>query len=477
MHFPKHAKSKSVIARINNVPNQAATNTPVISPQMSIQSTIDPVLADSLQAALERVVAQLEPIGLSAAINFGGDTIWAAASGTSSGTDILNTDHVFPIGSVSKTITSACIVSMVDEGLLSLEDSVGTWITGYPQIDGGITVYQMLNHTSGIFNYTNHPSFFQTINDNWGTTYSMTDMLDTFLDEPYFDAGAGWEYSNTNYLLLGLIIESISGQDFHTATRERVLAPYGFNDIVLLPQESPNGPLVDVWIQNLGQPPFNLSELTPLTGLLSAASAAGAYAATPTDISEWARKLYTNTILGDATDLLFDYNVNPGYGFDYGLGVFTIPLDAENTLIGHEGAIIYTSFVYYMPEIDVSFAIHTNDGTSQEPILADVFFVLYGELVEYELMVNNETVAPAIDFSVHPNPADDKLFITFDAAQYQTMQINLYHSNGQLIQTLHRDMMAGTQQVSIDVSDLNTGVYFVELTTEEGISTQHILVR
>jgi len=461
---------------INDLPNPSAANSPAISPQMSIQSTIDPVLADSLQAALERAVDTLDPIGLSVALNFGEGDVWAAASGISSDTDSLNTDHVFPVGSVSKTITSACIVSMVDEGLLSLNDTIGTWISGYPQIDGNITVYQLLNHTSGIYNFTAHPNYGSTINNTLGTTYTMTDMLDNFLDDPYFDAGEGWEYSNTNYLLAGLIIESISGQDYHTAVRERVLAPFGFDDIVLLPQESLTGTLADVWQQAPGQAPTNISELVPLTAVFSSASAAGAYVATPTDISEWARQLYSGEILGTATDLLYDYNVDIGNGVSYGLGVVTGPIDGENTLIGHEGAIIYTSFVYYIPEKDVSFAIHTNDGTKFVDLVT-AFFELYNECVEYELTINNETVTPAIDFNIHPNPADNQLFITFDAQQYQTMQINLYHSNGQLIKTLNREMNTGTQQVNVDVSSLASGVYFVELVTEDGIGTQHVMIK
>jgi len=464
---------------INNIPNQNAANSPTISPQMSIQSTIDPVLADSLQAALERAVEELDPIGLSVAVNFGQGDVWAAASGISSDTDSLNTDHVFPIGSVSKTITSACIVSMVDEGLLSLDDTIGTWISGYPQIDGNIRVYQLLNHTSGIYNFTNHPDYGPVINNTLGTTYSMTQMLDNFLDDPYFDAGEGWEYSNTNYLLAGLIIESISGQDYHTAVRERVLAPFGFDDIVLLPQESATGTIADVWQQAPGQAPTNISELVPLTAVYSSASAAGAYAATPTDISEWVRQLYSGAVLGSATDLMYDYNVNIGYDTEYGLGVITAPIDEENTLIGHEGAIIYTSFVYYIPEKDVSFAIHTNDGTDPfDPIsLATAFLELYNECVEYELTINNETVTPAIDFNIHPNPADNQLFITFDVQQYQPMQINLYHSNGQLIKTLNREMSTGAQQVQVDVSELASGVYFVELITEEGVGTENVIIR
>lgn len=461
---------------INNLSNQSAASPTTTSPQISIQSTIDPVLADSLQAALERAVDELDPIGLSVALNFGEGDVWAAASGISSDTDSLNTEHVFPVGSVSKTITSACIVSMVDEGLLSLDDTIGTWISGYPQIDGNIRVYQLLNHTSGIYNFTNHPDYGPVINNTLSTTYSMTQMLDNFLDDPYFDAGEGWEYSNTNYLLAGLIIESISGQDYHTAVRERVLAPFGFDDIVLLPQESVTGTLADVWQQPPGQAPINISELLPLTAVFSSASAAGAYAASPTDISEWVRQLYSGTVLGNATDLMYDYNVDLGNAVNYGLGVITGPVDDENTLIGHEGAIIYTSFVYYIPEKDVSFAIHTNDGTKFVDLVL-AFFELYNECVEYELTINNETLTPAIDFNIHPNPVDNQLFITFDVQQYQTMQINLYHSNGQLVKTLNRDMSTGAQQVQVDVSELASGVYFVELVTEEGVGTQNIIIR
>ena len=462
---------------INNISNQNPTILPTTSPQMSIQSTIDPVLADSLQAALERAVGELDPIGLSVAVNFGEGDVWAAASGISSDTDTLGTHHVFPVGSVSKTITSACILSMVDEGLLSLDDTVGPWISGYAEIDGGIKVYQLLNHTSGIYNFTNHPNYGPTINNTLATTYSMTQMLDNFLDAPYFDAGEGWEYSNTNYLLLGLIIESLSGEDYHTATRERVLAPFGFDEIVLLPQESSVGPIADVWQQAPGQDPINISELVPLTAVYSSASAAGAYAATPTDISEWVRQLYTGAILGiPTTDLMYDYNVNIGGNTEYGLGVITAPISEEHTLIGHEGAIIYTSFVYYIPEKDVSFAIHTNDGTKAVD-LAAAFFELYNECVEYQLAINNETVVPSIDFNLHPNPVDDQFFISFDSQQYQTIQLNLYHANGQLVRTLHREAAAGVQALNMDVSDLSGGVYFLELMTEEGVGNKAVIIK
>lgn len=443
-------------------------------PIKTLQNTIDPVLADSLQAALNRVFNQLTPIGLSVAVNFGEDDIWASTAGISSNTDSLDTHHVFPIGSVSKTITSACILSMVDEGLLTLEDSIGTWISGYPEIAGSIKVYELMNHTSGIYNYTSHPNFGPIINANLGTIYTMTDMLDNFVNAPDFNAGEDWGYSNTNYLLLGLIIESISQKDYHTEVRDRVLAPNGFDDIVLLPQEQLTGPLPDVW---QSQPPINVSELVPsLDGIFSSASAAGAYVATPTDISEWARQLYSGDILGMATDLLDDYRVDIGNNNEYGLGLITAPIDAENSVIGHEGAIIYTSFVYYIPEKDVSFAIHTNDGTKIVN-LSTVFLELYNELVEYEISVGNEEVAEAIGLNVYPNPADNQLFVAFELPKNQAMQIVLYQLNGQQVKTFHRDLTSGQQQIKLDVSDLASGTYFLELTTETGTTTEKIILK
>jgi len=445
---------------------------------------IDPVLADSLQAALERAVDEWQPIGLSVAVNFGEGDVWAAASGTSNGMDTLGTHHVFPLASITKTITSACIVSMVDEGLLSFEDTIGTWISGYPQIDGNIRVYQLLNHTSGIFDYLSDPNYIPTLGYAIGTTYTATDMLDLFLGDPYFAAGEDWSYSNTNYLLLGMIIESITGEEYHTVVRERVLAPHGFDDIVLLPQESPTGPLPGGWMLQQGQV-INIQEIPMLfvPTITSSAWSTAAYAATPTDISEWARQLYSGVVLGDATDSLYAYNIDAEDNFitdfdiDYGLGVFTGPIDAENTLIGHGGnMLMYQSLVYYVPEKNVSFAMLTNDGTKLIN-LDTVFLELYNECVEYQLSTNTETAATAIDFSIHPNPADEQLFVTFDTQAYQTIKINLYHTNGQLIKTLSHDANTGAQQVRIDVSDLASGVYLVELMTETGTGTQNVIVR
>lgn len=435
------------------------------------RSTIDPVLADSLQAALDRAFDQLDPIGLSVAVNFGDGDIWANGAGVSSAEERLDANYVFPVGSISKTITSACIVSMVDEGLLSLDDSIGTWISGYRNIDGAIKIYQLLNHTSGIYNYTNHPNWAPTINGTLSFTYTMEEMVEDYVNAPYFEPGTDWEYSNTNYLLLGLIIESISQKEYHEAVRERILSPNEFDDIVLLPQEQLNGPLAHVWQSN---PPLDLqANGIPLTAVFSSASAAGAYASTPSDISEWGRELYSGQVLGSSTDLLFDYDVSVGNG-SYGLGVISAPIDANNSVVGHGGAIIYTSLLYYVPELDVSIAVHTNDGT--KPIdLEFVFSLLFDEVQEYNMSSGNQELSSNVNLQSYPNPTMDELFLQFYLPRQQEVEVTMYNTVGQQIYYERQQRMGGDQQLKIDMSTLAYGLYFIHVQMEEGVQTETII--
>ena len=383
----------------------------------------------------------------------------------------INARHVFPIGSVSKTITSACIVSMVDDELLSLEDSIGTWISGFEHIDGSIKVFQLLNHTSGIYNYTDHPNWAPTINSTLSTTYTMAQMVEGFVNEPNFVPGTDWSYSNTNYLLLGIIIESITQKEYYEAVRERVLSPNGLDNIVLLPHEQPSGPLAHVW---QGNPPFDLqANGIPLTAIYSSASAAGAYAGTPSDISEWGRKLYTGEILGTATDLLFDYDV-PFGNASYGLGVISTSIDANNSVVGHNGAIIYTAVLYYIPELDICFSIHCNDGTKVVD-LDLVFLELYNELQEYNMSVSNQDIEIPIDLTFFPNPTHDLINVHFNLSKKQEVVVVMYNSIGHRVYLDQREHMSGDHQLNINLSEMENGFYVLHIQTEEGVQTKTII--
>src|SRR5688572_7498528 len=138
-------------------------------------------------------------------------------------TGTLATENTaFQIASVTKQFTAAAVMMLVEEGKLKLDDPLGKYVTDVPAKWSGITVRQLLNQTSGIPNYT---AGGKLINDK---VYTKPEILALVKDEPQrFEPGTKWEYSNTNYFLLGMIIEKVSGKSYPDFMSERVFKPLG----------------------------------------------------------------------------------------------------------------------------------------------------------------------------------------------------------------------------------------------------------
>ncbi|HEX2532458.1 MAG TPA: serine hydrolase [Chitinophagaceae bacterium] len=131
---------------------------------------------------------------------------------------------LFQIGSVTKQFTAALVMQQVEEGRLSLQDRLSKFYPAYPNGDK-ITLEHLLSHTSGIFNYTNDAKLMQG-----SVTRPITEeaMLATFRDKPLdFEPGAQWNYSNSGYMLLGYILQKVTGKPYEQLMRERILQPLG----------------------------------------------------------------------------------------------------------------------------------------------------------------------------------------------------------------------------------------------------------
>ncbi len=174
-------------------------------------------------------------------------------------------DARFRMGSMTKTFVAVVILQLVGEGRLRLDDSVVTWLPGVVTGEGydptKITVRHLLQHTSGIFNYTYFidfsPEVFETIRFQKRDARDIVAMAMT--QPPAFAPGTAWSYSNTNYLLAGMIIERVTGRDWRAEVESRIARPLGLTatfdpyDELDLPkphatgyeQLAPGGPLVD----------------------------------------------------------------------------------------------------------------------------------------------------------------------------------------------------------------------------------------
>jgi len=169
---------------------------------------------------------------------------WLASFGTAvrgTNTPIPTTAH-FRVGSVTKTWTGTVILQLVQEGKIALSDPIGKYVPNVPNGDQ-ITIEQLLTMRSGLYNYSTSLAFNQTLDSQPNKLWTAAELLDIGLGQPvYFAPGADFRYSNTNTVLLGLVIEQQTGMSAADAMKARLFAPLGLTDTFLPPQDDTSLP-------------------------------------------------------------------------------------------------------------------------------------------------------------------------------------------------------------------------------------------
>jgi D-alanyl-D-alanine carboxypeptidase len=332
-------------AATTSAPTSFTPASPYSTP--TLPASFDPELAAKLQASLEDFVTELHYPALAAAVILPDGSSWSGAAGKA---DVeanvpATPDTSFAIGSITKTFIAALVLELAHDGMLSLDDPIAKWL---PELAGDarfmadrVTIRQLLDHTSGIDEYLNLaflPALAKDATHRW-----TTDELLPFVGDPRFVPGTEWAYSNTNYLLAGMIIERAGGSTVASLLRERILAPLKLEETVLQPEDRPGGPTAHGYVKTPNETidAWDGSGLTPNTSSASAAWTAGGIASTASDLARWATALYGGRVL-DAASLaeMLDFKRNVGLrgGGVYGLGVQQWLGNAGIT-IGHAGGV------------------------------------------------------------------------------------------------------------------------------------------
>ena len=184
-------------------------------------------------------------------------------------------------GSITKTFTAAMILQQSEAGLLNLDDPLHRWLENFDHVDSTITIRQLLNHTSGLHNLTNSPAFIVSVLNADSRSWSPEELISTFLLSPRFTPGSEWHYSNTNYLLLGMILENVTGHSYPDLLRSNCLDPAGLLYTHLESSETSILPWVHGWSDlNFDGRPEDINS-RDRSANYSAAWSAGALVSTP----------------------------------------------------------------------------------------------------------------------------------------------------------------------------------------------------
>jgi CubicO group peptidase (beta-lactamase class C family) len=324
--------------------------------------------------------------------------------------DVPNTPQTkFRLGSITKQFTSMAIMQLQEKGLLNVNDPIIKLIPDYPEVGEKITIHHLLTHTSGIPNFTSFPDYVKTMM----IPSPVEKTVERFKDKPLeFEPGEKYSYSNSGYVLLGYIIEKVTGKSYEEYIEENIFKPLNMKDtgydhyITLLKHRATGYDLTD-------DGPVNADYID-----MTIPHAAGALYSTVEDLYTWDRALYTEKLVSKSSlDKIFTpFKNNYGYGW----GITTL---FNRTCTRHGGGINgFRSDIIRFVDNDACVVVLSNiEGAPVNRISEDLTAILFGE--KYELPREKKAI------SVGPEILD-----TYVGEYEVTPEFHIYitKENGQL---------------------------------------------
>lgn len=325
--------------------------------------------ADELSSVLETARCEYHIPGLAAALITADNQTWEGNTGYA---DLqqqayVDTETLFSVGSITKTFIAALTLKFVEYGRLTLDDTVGMWLPELPypanrNVNPAITIRQLLNHTSGITNYTDRLLTWLVLAVDAEHQWTHDEVV-RLIGRPKFNAGEGWSYSNSNYYLLGMILEKASGKEISRLLHDEVLNPLGLATTFLDAAEDVPFPVAKGYQYVVGR-----NVLDPLsvhrTGTYSYAWTAGALVSRPYDITRFLHELFAGNVISlTSLNTMLDTVPTGVDDIEYGLGIMKIESRPYGTVWMHGGMIDgYSATVWHIPSKNLTISVTANQN-------------------------------------------------------------------------------------------------------------------
>lgn len=384
--------------------------------------------------------------------------------------DIPNTpDTKFRLGSITKQFTSMLIMQLVAEGKLDLQATVSKYLPDYSKVNGDkITIHQLLTHTSGTPNYTSFSTFFKDMSRN---PYTPTEMLKLFADLPLeFTPGSRFAYSNSGYILLGAIIEKVSGKTYEEMLQEKIFDPLnmkdtGYDHFGTILKKRASG----------YERKANVIENAPYIDM-STPYAAGAIYSTVEDLFVWEQALYTEKLLPKKyKDMLFGKYI-PAFGQYYGYGWEVGKMPIGNTkdsvsIIAHSGGINgFNTDLTRMPKDKASIILLNNTGGAP---LGAITKAIAGILYDQPYDLPKQSLANALMTEILEK--DVKAGLSFyeknkDASNYSLKESEMNAVGYELLQSGNTEAAAAVFKLNTEAFPNSSNAYdsYGEVLMEQG---------
>jgi D-alanyl-D-alanine carboxypeptidase len=429
-----------------------------------IRAQVSSFVAGRLQYTLDSVCNKYKIKGTSAAVLIPNVGIWKGTNGMSEDGVPLSSDMLFGMGSNTKTHIAATLLKMQEQQLLSLDDTIGKWIQGYPNISGQISIRQCLNHTSGLFDYMQNAAINDSIFGMPEKVWEREKILQ-LAQEPNFAPSVSWDYSNTNYIITGIIIEKVLNKSPYDAIHDLILEPNQLSHTFNFGEEGEHI-YAHPWSMNMDGIMLTNMTTTPfLNNLFSLANTAGSLITTAEDNVLFWHKLVTGQIINTQSWKEMTTMKNIGNNNQYGLGIFRYNRKINGrTAYSHGG----TFFGYINENIvdttsGVTIAVLTNqDSMNNDGVLNLVVKALHKVTLNMPATSLRESIYNSNNISVYPNPATNNIQLQIDNQQ-EIASVRLLDFIGNEIS------ISIPENNILNVSNVPAGLYVLNIIDNSGM--------
>jgi D-alanyl-D-alanine carboxypeptidase len=301
---------------------------------------------------------------------------WLGASGTPerAGPVAVTTDARFRIASITKVFVAVVVLQLVEEGKLELDDPLSRYLPDYSA--QGVTIRQLLNHTSGIPDYSMSDDFNKNLLNDRERRWTTAEVLALVKDkEPDFRPGTDYSYSNTDYILLGEVIGKVTGRSWAQEIRRRILDPLKLDSTHVAGSERVPQPVVPGYFDadNDGDVE-NIETGGPWQALETSEGPAGAIVSTAPDLLAFGDALFRGRLVSEPAlrAMVAEGRYHPRFS-NYGLGVEILRPDYRTTMWGHGGFLPgFKSALWYVPSRDAVIVVMANDARANPADLAEL---------------------------------------------------------------------------------------------------------
>jgi D-alanyl-D-alanine carboxypeptidase len=352
----------SVLTSLSIADTTFATTTPADDEASATAPPLETSSSEDLDALL--VDALGEQDGGIAVLSIRDGTATSAVAGVANAADDpISADTPFRVGSISKPFLATMVMQLVDEGSVDLDEALSTYLPNTP-IGDDVPIRMLLNHRSGLRNYTDRSAFITDVFEDRNRVFTPDEILawveGTVTDEPDQHFG----YSNTNYILLGQLIQQVTGTDLDTALRQRISEPLGLEAtrFATVATANPDG-LAAPWSSAV----FDGDPDAAYDSIASSAWAAGSLTSTTGEVATFFDALFAGKLV--SPDALAEMTEAGPDGYGLGLGI--LDHQSGKRFYGHDGGIPgYTSFAAFDPSTGDTLVVLTNNDEVVAPELA-----------------------------------------------------------------------------------------------------------